>query len=135
MYKPIVIITLLVLVGYSILTLDKNAFDDEVAQEEVKVDQQPVTINPAYPANRTPEQESAPAVIEPSLPTNASQEGPPPEEIIAWADPCAAFKSRRTCVLMSNHDSVRRTCIWRQKFFKNPSTQRVYEEEYCVAAK
>jgi hypothetical protein len=28
------------------------------------------------------------------------------------SNPCAAFKNRRMCQLMSNHDSVRRSCRW-----------------------
>lgn len=35
-----------------------------------------------------------------------------PSEDQGASNPCAAFKNRRMCQLMSNHDSVKRSCRW-----------------------
>jgi hypothetical protein len=133
MYKPAVITIVLVLMGYSIMTLDQNEADNELLPEKIQMDQQRVTIDPTSSINKTPETESVAAPVYPSPPVPTYPEARAPEESTAWEDPCAAFKTRRTCVLMSNHDTVRRTCIWRQRFFQNSNTRRIYEEESCVA--
>jgi hypothetical protein len=56
-------------------------------------------------------------------PTNSS-------EGLGATNPCAAFKNRRMCQLMSNHDSVGRSCRW-VIIFKDPQSRQGKGE--CVA--
>jgi hypothetical protein len=50
-------------------------------------------------------------------------------------DPCNQFRDRRTCELMSKHDTVKRTCRWTRVVYVERATKMSYEREACVSAR
>ena len=96
-------------------------------------------------ADREPDfgTESSPTENSPSAVINANPVEIPADKSMEWtytpptnpsdgqgaSNHCAAFKNRRMCQLMSNHDSVRRSCRW-VIIFQDPQSRQ--EKGECV---
>jgi len=81
----------------------------------VIADSEPDFDTESSPAQNTPSATTSDNPLE--IPADKSAEWtyiPPtnPSEGQSASNPCATFKNRRMCQLMSNHASVRRSCRW-----------------------